>query len=287
MDSGGFQRPEPGTLAVDHIAHWVPDRAAAFDELTRLGFAPTPFSEQFTRTNPDAPLVSAGTGNHCAMLERGYLEFLAPIADTPNAATLRAGIARYTGVHLIAFGTVEPEAQHARLAREGFAPLDPVALQRAIETPDGMRTARFTVVRTAAGTMPEGRVQFVEHKTPELLWQSRWISHPNTAFALKRVHLCVADPTEAVARFARYTGLSATTIEGVPGIASARGDMVFRDAAATKAAFGIDPPALPWIAGYTLSCRDLTQTPAGRETARGRIVVPSLALGGVIVFEAA
>lgn len=285
MDFGGFQRPATGALAVDHIAHWVPDREAAFGELVRLGFAPTPFSEQFTRTSPDAPPVAAGTGNHCAMLERGYLEFLAPIADTPNAAVLRAGIARYTGVHLIAFGTVEPDAQHARLAREGFAPLAPVALQRDIETPDGMRTARFAVVRTAAGAMPEGRVQFVEHKTPEHLWQGRWIAHPNTSFALTRIHLCVADPAEAAARFARYTGLVATMRDGAPGIASARGDLVFRDAAATKAALGVDPPALPWIAGYTLACRDLARAPAGREAARGRVVVPSPALGGVIVFE--
>ena len=198
---------------------------------------------------------------------------------------MRAGIARYTGVHLIAFGTVEPDAQHARLAREGFAPLDPVALQREIETLEGPRTARFTVVRTAAGTMPEGHVQFVEHKTPEHLWQARWIAHPNTACALTRIHLCVADPAEAVARFARYTGLPATAIDGAPGIAAARGDLVFRDAAGTKAAFGIDPPALPWIAGYTLACRDLARAPAGRETARKRVVVPSPALGGVIVFE--
>ena len=86
MEFGQFQRPALGTLAVDHVAHWVPDRAAAFDELVRLGFAPTPFSEQFTRADPQAPPVSAGTGNHCAMLERGYLEFLAPspIRRTPR-----------------------------------------------------------------------------------------------------------------------------------------------------------------------------------------------------------
>jgi hypothetical protein len=119
------------------------------------------------------------------------------------------------------------------------------------------------------------------------LWQARWIAHPNTAYALTRVHLCVADPAEAVARFARYTGLSAAKIDGAPGIASARGDLVFRDAAATKAAFGIAPPASPWIAGYTLACRDLARAPMGREIARGHVVVPSPALGGVIVFAAA
>jgi hypothetical protein len=285
MNAGDHQRPRPGELVLDHIAHWVPDRAAAQAELVRLGFAPTPFSEQFTRAAADTPAVSAGTGNHCAMLERGYLEFLAPLADTPNAATLRAGIARYTGVHLIAFGTVDPDVRHARLAREGFAPLDPVALQREIDTAEGRRTARFAVVRTAAGAMPEGRVQFVEHKTPEHLWQARWIAQPNTAFALTRVHVAVADPAESAARFARYTGLAATNIDGAPGIATSRGDLVFRDAAGTKVALCVEPPILPWIAGYSLACRDLTRVSAGNDVARGRVVVPSAALGGVIVFE--
>ena len=279
------QRPAPGALVLDHIAHWVPDRAAAEAELRRLGFAPTPFSEQFTRAAPDAPPVSVGTGNHCAMLELGYLEFLAPIGDTPNAASLRAGIGRYTGVHLIAFGTVEPGRDHARLEREGFGPLPAVALERGIDTADGTATARFAVVRTPAGAMPEGRVQFVEQRTPEFLWQKRWLDQPNSAFALTRVHLCVADPAEAAARFARYAGLAAVSIDGAPGIATSRGDLVFRDAAATKALFGVEAPCLPWIAGCTLACRDLSRAPPGRETAQGRVVVPSPALGGVFVFE--
>ncbi|MFM7345942.1 MAG: VOC family protein [Tagaea sp.] len=283
--SAAAQRPAPGKLVLDHIAHWVPDRAAAETELRRLGFAPTPFSEQFTRATPEAAPVSAGTGNHCAMLDFGYLEFLAPVCDTPNAASLRAGMARYTGVHLIAFGTVDPDAQHARLAREGFGPLPAVALERDIGTPSGTGRARFAVVRTQAGTMPEGRVQFVEQRTPDLLWQARWLEQPNSAYALSRVHLCVADPAEAAARFTRYTGLAAGAIDGAPGIATARGDLVFRDASATKASLGVEAPCLPWIAGCTLACRDLARVPAGRETARGRVVVPSDALGGIFVFE--
>jgi hypothetical protein len=285
--SAAAQRPAPGKLVLDHIAHWVPDRASAEAELRRLGFAPTPFSEQFTRAAPEAAPVSAGTGNHCAMLDFGYLEFLAPVGDTPNAASLRAGMARYTGVHLIAFGTVDPDAQHARLAREGFGPPPAVALERDIGTPSGTGRARFAVVRTQAGTMPEGRVQFVEQRTPELLWQARWLEQPNSAYALSRVHLCVADTAEAAARFARYTGLPAGTIDGAPGLATARGDLVFRDAAATKAALGVEAPCLPWIAGCTLACRNLARVPPGREIAQGRVVVPSDALGGVFVFEEA
>jgi hypothetical protein len=276
------QRPAKGELVVDHVAHWVPDAGAARAALAALGFTVTPFSAQSTGDPP----VPAGTGNHCVMLARGYLEFLAPTADTPNAATLRAGIARYVGVHLIAFGTADPAGDHARLAAAGFGPLEPVALSRPIGTPDGERRARFTVVRTGAGTMAEGRIQFVEQLTPEHLWQERWLSHANGATALARVELCVADPAEAAARFSRYTGLKPTSFEGYPALASARGTLVLRDPAGTRAALGVEPPALPWIAGYALSCADLAKAPPGRETARGRVVALSPALGGAIVFEA-
>jgi hypothetical protein len=275
------QRPAPGDLVLDHVAHWVPDAPAACAALAALGFTVTPFSAQSTGDPP----VPAGTGNHCVMLEKGYLEFLAPTADTPNAATLRAGIARYVGVHLIAFGTAAPADDHARLAARGFAPLEPVALSRLIGTQDGERRAHFTVVRTAAGTMEEGRVQFVEQITPEHLWQKRWLGHANGATDLRRVELCVADPAAAVARFARYTGLVPGSRHGAPALATARGELVFRDPAATRAYLGIEPPCLPWIAGYVLGCADLAKAPQGREIAKGRVVALAKSLGGAMVFE--
>lgn len=266
------QRPERGTLVLDHIAHWVPDPAAAAADLAALGFFVTPFSAQ----SVGEPPVPAGTGNHCVMLAGGYLEFLAPLADTPNAATLRAGIARYTGVHLIAFGTVDPMGDHARLQAGGFGPLEPVALSRPIETPDGFRQARFTVVRTKPGAMEEGRVQFVEQHTPDFLWQKRWLGHPNGATRLKRVEICVADPEAAVVRYAAYTGLAPIRIDEAPGLATARGTLVFRDPASMELHLGVVPPCLPWIAGYALA------TPPG--TQRRRVVLPS-SLGGVLLFE--
>ena len=57
--------------------------------------------------------------------------------------------------------------------------------------------ARFQVLRVPSDTMPEGRIQFVQQRTPELLWQRRWLDHPNRAFALAAVLICVADPREA------------------------------------------------------------------------------------------
>ncbi|MCA3262394.1 MAG: VOC family protein [Telmatospirillum sp.] len=266
------QRPDRGQLVLDHVAHWVPAPAAAAADLAALGFCVTPFSAQSVGDPP----VPAGTGNHCVMLEGGYLEFLAPLADTPNAATLRAGIARYTGVHLIAFGTVDPAGDHARLQAGGFGPLEPVALSRPIETPDGFRQARFTVVRTKPGAMEEGRVQFVEQHTPDYLWQRQWLSHKNGATRLKRVEICVADPQAAALRYAAYTGLATTRIDDALGLATSRGAFVFRDPVAMERRLGVAPPCLPWIAGYAL---------AALPGAQARRAVLPASLGGVLLFE--
>src|SRR5215469_1291336 len=94
------QVPATGQLFIDHVAHFVPDSAAATQALGQLGFTVTPFSAQSHRPTPDAPLTPAGTGNVCVMLRRGYLEFLTPTADTPMAGQLRQAIARYVGIHL-------------------------------------------------------------------------------------------------------------------------------------------------------------------------------------------
>ena len=207
-DHPRHQRPADGLLVLDHLAHFLPDMAAAEHDLARLGFTLTPLSHQMHRAAPEAPLVSAGTANRTAMLERGYLEFLTTTGDTPNAAKLKAAMARYTGAHLVCFGTTQPDAVHARLVAQGFAPPPVVALQREVETEDGTcATARFAVARAGPDRMPEGRIQFVEHRTPELIWQRRWLAHANGACSLAGVVICVGDIDEASTRWRRFTGL--------------------------------------------------------------------------------
>lgn len=280
---------------LDHVAHFVPHVDNASSALEKLGFTLTPFSEQSQRAEPGGPLVPAGAGNRCVMLDQGYLEFLTPTGDTPVAAQLRTAIKRYTGPHLVAFGTSAPESDHARLAEGGFAPLEPVALQREIGTLTGTGTARFTVVRVPPGTMPEGRIQFCRHHTPELLWQPRWMEHANGAVALNGVVLCVADPQETARRFARYTGLLAQVSGGVWRIAAARGHLLFLDRDTLHRRLDVAPPSLPWIAGCALRSADIAAT--GDYLRRSGLPVHGLGdrrllvklppgLGGIVIFEA-
>ena len=289
------QRPPAGMMTLDHIAHFVPDMDAASLALERLGFTLTPFSLQQHRIEPGAPLTPAGSGNRCVMLRWGYLEFLTTTSDTPVAQRMRAAMQRYVGQHLICFGTSESARVHQHLAASGFAPLPPVALQRQISTETGEGTARFTVQRVPPESMPEGRVQVVEHHTPELLWQERWLDHPNHAVGLNASIVCVESPAEVAERFARFAQSDfrwegrIAVVEG-----TARGCVVIVDPATLKDHLGIAPPALPWIAGIELLTDDLAATRVHLESKgldivepKGRhavAVVGPPELGGVFVF---
>lgn len=287
------QLPSLGKLNIDHVAHFVPHIDAASAALEQAGFTLTPFSEQSHRLEPGGPLTPAGAGNRCVMLREGYLEFLTPTGDTPIAQQLRSAIQRYTGLHLIALGTAAAEADHARLEKNGFSPLPAVALQREIGTTDGSGTARFTVVRVPPGTMAEGRIQYCQQHTPELLWQPRWLEHRNHARGLAAVIICVADPQEAAQRYARYTGLLAQLSRTQWRIDTQRGALLFVTPAAVEQKLGITAPALPWIAGYVLTSDKLATTHDALRSCdvsehEGRLLLrwPGT-VGGIVLFQQA
>jgi hypothetical protein len=287
------QPPRAGTLNLDHIAHFVPDIDAASAAFEALGFTLTPFSAQMQR-NDAGELTPAGAGNRCVMLERGYLECLTPTAETTIGNQLRDAIARYTGLHLIAFGSSDAATDHARLMQQQFSPLPAIDLQRVIGTSDGEGTARFSVVRVPPGTMAEGRIQFCQQHTPELLWQSRWTAHENRAVGLAAVIVCVADPAEAAQRYARFTGITATVLGDDRAIDTARGRVLLASPTSIQRLFRIDPPVLPWIAGTVLASSRMDATsrrivasglPHGMIGDKRMYVVPPAAIGGVMVFE--
>jgi hypothetical protein len=245
------QLPVPGSLIVDHVSHFVPDLSAAARALEALGFAVTPESAQQTQDGP------AGTSNVCVMLEHGYLEFLAPDgnkpgADTPNAQRLRATMARYPGVHLCCFGTPDAEGEHRRLRDHGFSPLPVVNLQR--ETA-AQQIAKFHVVRAAPEKMPEGRIQFVQHHTPEAIWRPQYLGHTNNVVKLACVFVVADDPLAAAARWAHFSALLPRPAGNFVHLQAARGHVLIGAHESWRALLG-DAPAAPALAGYALECRD-------------------------------
>jgi hypothetical protein len=257
------QRPAPGELCLDHVAHFVPDLAAAARDLEKLGFVVTPESAHRTQHGP------AGTSNRCLMLEQGYVEILAPTDDTPNAQRVRARMQRFIGVHLCCFGTSEPAAEHARLAAHGFEPEPLVNLARNLQ--DGT-PVRFNVVYVPPAKMPEGRIQYCEHLTQAEMWRESWV---NRGLRLDAAFVVADDPAEAAARWARYAGVLPRRVGDFVELPLARGKVVIGSRAALARLLGEAPPA-PALAGYALS--------TGKRGEMRRVVRLPPSLGGVWVI---
>lgn len=254
------QLPQPDQIFVDHLAHFVPNIGETAADLERLGYVVTPFTPQFNADPVTGELVPAGTGNRCIMLRSGYIEILTSTADTPLSQQMKRQLARYVGVHLIAFSTGDIDASAVTLAAGGFEPAQPVRLRRQVGTPDGgSAELRFSVVRVPPDKMPEGRIQVLTHHTPELMWQERWLDHPNRIEALTSILLAVVDPEEAAQRFGRFLGRKPERRRsGLWRLQLDRGELAF---SAKEELPSIFPEAqassLPLIAAYALGSSDL------------------------------
>jgi hypothetical protein len=281
--SPAAQKPPPGELFLDHVAHFVADLDAAGALLEALGFAPTPVSNHEVSGKP------AGTANRCLMLGQGYIEILAPTLDTPNAQRVRADMARYGGIHLCSFGTPTAEAEHLRLEAHGFAPQEVIKLERKIEN---RKKLGFKVVYVPPEKMPEGRIQYCEHLTPQRLWNRKALGHKNGVTGLAAVYIVADDPVATAARWARFSGLLPFPEKGAVALKTARGK-IFVATRKALSRFIENVPAAPAIAGIGLEFRDPEKFSklckrAGlkvKRTAQGYCVALPPALGGTWLFN--
>jgi hypothetical protein len=247
------QLPLGGEIFLDHVGHFVRDPQAASRALARAGFAPTPMSVQ-TQPDPAGAARPTGTGNVTAMLTRGYVEVLFKTADTPLGQELDAAMARHMGVHLVAFAVADAAGAHQRLRESGFRVRPLVDMQRPVDTGGKPGTAAFTVARLEPGEMPEGRIQLLTHRTEPMVWQPRWLSHPNGAIGLTSVVIAVSDLNEAGQRFERLTGRQAKRSSLGQTIELERGGVDLVTAATFAHMLPQVPiPSLPFIGAYGIS----------------------------------
>ena len=174
------QVPERDQIFLDHVGSFVGDLDRAAVALKRLGFAPSGISHQ-KNVAADGTVLLSGTSNRLVRLRRGFLEFLASTSDTPLSVQLRSALARYEGLHLIAFSHENLEAQRARLVKCGFDMQEIVRLRGRTRDVDLRHEVAWTILRTMPHVMPEGRIQFVYPHTPEWSWPPGSTDHPGVA----------------------------------------------------------------------------------------------------------
>jgi hypothetical protein len=263
--------------ALDHVGVVTGDLAALAAQYERLGFTLTPLARH----------SDGRIGNRCAMLHRSYLELLAVVDPNANSATLDRFLARYAGIHILAFAVDDPEATLARLRRANVEAPSVARFDRPIDDLDlaGPR-ARFELIQLP--DQPEGRINLVRHLTPEALWQDRFLRHANNAAMLDEVTLEVAEPAETAARFSRLVGCAVIPDPGgglALDLAHGRVRLLPPDAGA---------PTVPCIVGLRIRTFDGNAAISRLVVERGiphrsrndALIVPTAAAGGVAVrFE--
>jgi hypothetical protein len=126
---------------------------------------------------------------------------------------------------------------------------------------------------------PEVELFFIEHATPDVLWQQGLLDHPNGVQALSGITLCSEDPEDTADRFERLTlrareegeirfELDEGSIEiaGVDEVTGHFSDVVL--------------PAVPCVAVVSLTVSDVEET---RRYLKDNAVTPHPADNGVWV----
>jgi catechol 2,3-dioxygenase-like lactoylglutathione lyase family enzyme len=280
---------------LDHVGIAVRDLGAAAAAYRRLGFVLSGRSYHMAPAGPGVAPSPRGTGNHCVMLPQGYVELIG-ITDPAYQGRLRHHLARYQGLHIVAFGCADAAAAVAALHKRGEKIEPPRRLTRPIAELGKQATAEFSIVDLPAPAN-EGYYIAIEHHTREALWQPHLLPHPNGARALIALTVCAADPADYARRLAATLGAPAETEHGVHTVELAFGSVDAVDAAGLDRRYpGVMAPTLPFVAGIAVTVDDIARARARLQAngvayqsrSSGSIwVAPADACGAVIEFVSA
>jgi hypothetical protein len=181
--------------ALDHVGVVAKDLAALAAAYESLGFTLTPL----------ARYADGRIGNRCVMLGGSYIELLAVVDPNARSATLERFLARYAGIHIMAFAITDEQSAMERLCSAGAKQATVSRSARPFDDADpGGRKAEFVLIQTPE--QPEGRINLVRHLTRDVLWQEPFMRHPNNATKLEDLWITVAAPADAAARLSRLVG---------------------------------------------------------------------------------
>ncbi|UUZ96590.1 hypothetical protein LJK87_21240 [Paenibacillus sp. P25] len=108
---------------------------------------------------------------------------------------------------------------------------------------------------------PEGLIQIAQHVTPELVLQPQYMHHPNGAKTITEMIVCTTTPSEYAAKYERYTGYQGEQKGNryILNLGYSR-VIVVSPEHMERLLPGCFPPALPFLAGFTVAVTDLHTT---------------------------
>lgn len=195
-------------FALDHVGLGIRNLDHARASFEKMGFRLTSRSMHAGALEPGGPVVPWGSGNHCAMFERGYFELLG-LVDEAMPSTVKRMVARYEGLHIVAMNCPSSAAAYDSLVRAGVKTAAPAKLERdaAFGVNDEMvRRAKFENIYLNEEAHPEARFIVIEHRTPEVLWQPHLLQHENGAKELSSIYFVSPDVAATAERLGRFLG---------------------------------------------------------------------------------
>ncbi len=251
-------------LELDHTGVAVRDLDVGQTAYQRLGFTLTSRSFHSGSRTAGGPVEKWGSGNHCAMFENGYLEIIG-ITDPNLYSSTKDYLDRYEGSHIVAFGSGDADASYPILSSriEGVTPATKLQRQAPFGPNDEeSRLAAFRNIHVDQNTFPEAKFIFIDHLTRDVLWQPHLLSHPNGAVALSEIVLCVPDLADTCDRLSRL--LDRQPKDVMPGgkvFELDRGNAyVVTEKRLKDWVPGVEPPCMPYVAGFGVAVRDLDAT---------------------------
>jgi len=243
-----------GITGIDHPVIAVRDLEAATKVYSRLGFTVTARGSH----------PAWGTGNHCVMFERDYLELRGVVRSTDHTRNLEAFLAEREGLMGVALATVDTEATFAGLAAAGLHPKPVHRLSRDFELPEGTTHPAFVLSFLEESETP-GLMSVVlcQHLTPDLLRRREWTRHANGALGVRSMTAVVLDPGGAAAAHRRLFGDDAVSVSdhGVVVRVGSHSAFVLMTASQFESTvpqeFRTRSPHPPFLAAVTLEVVDL------------------------------
>lgn len=291
MTIGG---PLDRTPTLDHLGWIGPDLDQASEAWERLGFRLCRQSPQMGFTGPGGALEPWASANRCALFRTGYLELIG-LTDPSRHNPWETYLERGAGPHIAAFRTDRADEAYPELSArvDGFDP--PVQRRRmaplGLNEDGGETEMRFRNIFSQDADWPEGRYIVIEHQTPEALWQTELLEHPNGAEILLEAIFTAPDPRPTADRLARLLDRPATAAgAGFQMAATGGGVVTVMTPASFKDRFpGAQPPAdRPAVAGAVIGATRLEALPPNLPTSAdgARFAHGAEAAGGVIAFKA-
>ncbi len=178
---------------INHVGIAVRQMSDAQTCFEAMGFTLTPYSPHSGSLKAGETVQNFNSGNRCLMFGDSYLEILASEDPANPAPRITKFLESHQGGQIICFNSEDLPGLSERLRQAEIPNSGVLALQRDIDTPEGVKLARFERIQFEPDNSPEGYIQAARHLTPEYIYQPRFIGHDNACHQLSQTILVVDD----------------------------------------------------------------------------------------------